>query len=64
VDGALIVAANFIVDLQPDETVSMWWAVSNTQVSLKGIAAKTTPYVAPLSPAAVATLRFVSTLSI
>ena len=64
VDGALIVAANFIVELQPDETVSMWWAVSNTQVSLKAIAAKTTPYVAPLSPAAVATLTFVSTLSI
>lgn len=64
VDGTLVLAANFYVALTSDETVSLWWATSNTLVTLKTIAATTTPYVAPASPAAVVTLTFVSTLPI
>jgi len=64
VDGAIVLAANFYVSLPADDIVSLWWSTTSTQVTLSTIAAKTTPYVAPASPAAVVTLSFVSTLPI
>lgn len=62
VDGFLIGAANFYIDLAENDYVEMWWAASSTQVSMHSLPAATSPYVRPLSPAVVATLSFVSNL--
>jgi hypothetical protein len=62
VDGHLIAAANFFVELQAGDFVKMYAAVSNITVSLEAYAAQTVPFVMPAIPSAVATLSFVSNL--
>ena len=62
VDGALIAAANFFVELQADQYVSMYAAVSNTAVTMDAAAAQTSPFAMPAIPSVVATLSFVSCL--
>lgn len=62
VDGYLIGAANFYIDLADGDYVEMWWAASSTQVDMYSLPAISSPYVRPLSPAVVATLSFVSAL--
>lgn len=62
VDGYVIGAANFYVDLLDGEYVEMWWAASSIQIEMYSIPAITSPYTRPLSPAVVATLSFVSSL--
>jgi hypothetical protein len=62
VDGAVIGAANFFVELQANDTVEMWSAVSNTNVRMDAAAAQTSPFPMPAIPSVVATLSFVSSI--
>jgi hypothetical protein len=62
IDGYVIGAANFYVDLLEGEYVEMWWAATSVQIEMFSLPAITSPYRRPLSPAVVATLSFVSTL--
>ena len=62
VDGAVIGAANFFVELQANDTVEMWSAVSNTNVRMDAAAAQTSPFAMPAIPSVVATLSFVSSI--
>lgn len=62
VDGAVIAAANFFVELQAGDTVEMWSAVSNTNVTMDAAAAQTSPFAMPAIPSVVATLSFVSSV--
>lgn len=61
VDGFVIGAANFYVDLVAGDTVEMWAAVSNTAVTFDATAAQTSPFAMPAIPSVVATLTYVST---
>lgn len=68
-DGYLIAACNFYVDLQADDTVEMWAAVSQAYVPatsdgvyMEAYAAQTSPFAMPSIPSVVATLSFVSSL--
>ena len=60
VDGFIIAACNFYVQLAPEDTVEMWAAVNNVGVSFEAEAAQTTPFPHPAIPSVVATLTFVS----
>ncbi len=62
VDGAVIGAANFFVELRAGDTVEMWSAVSNTSVKMDAAPAQTSPFPMPAIPSVVATLSFVSSL--
>lgn len=59
-DGYLIGAANFYVQLDPGDYVSMYAAVADVGVYFEAYPAQTTPFAHPSIPAAVATLSFVS----
>jgi hypothetical protein len=60
IPGYVIGAANFYVDLLAGDTVEMWAAVSDTNVTFDATAAQTSPFVMPAIPSVVATLTFVS----
>jgi hypothetical protein len=60
IDGYLIAAANFYVELAVNDTVEMWAAVDNTAVYMEAYAAQTVPFAMPSIPSVVATLTFVS----
>jgi len=60
VDGFVIAACNFFVELQASDTVEMWSAVSNAAVTFEAAAAQTVPFAMPAIPSVVATLSFVS----
>lgn len=60
VDGHLIGAANFYVQLAALESVSLYAATDNTAVSMESYAAQTSPFAMPSIPSVVATLTFVS----
>jgi len=62
VDGFIIAAANFYVQLEPNDTVEMWAAVNNVAVTFDATAAQTTPFAHPSIPSVVATLSFVSSV--
>lgn len=62
VDGFVIAACNFYVELQASDTVEMWAAVSDTAVTFDAAGASTSPFVMPAIPSVVATLSFVSSL--
>ena len=66
-DGYVVAAANFFVDLQPDDTVEMYAAVSQAYVPgvsagvyMEAYTAQTSPFPMPAIPSVVATLSFVS----
>ena len=68
-DGYLLAAANFYVELQAGQYVSMYAAVSQAYVPtvssgiyMEAYAAQTTPFAMPSIPSVVATLSFVSNL--
>lgn len=68
-DGYLIAAANFYVDLQATDYVSMYAAVNQAYVPavsdgvyMEAYPAQTTPFAHPSIPSVVATLSFVSNL--
>ena len=60
IDGFVIGAANFYIDLLQGDTVEMWAAVDNTSVTFDATAAQTSPFAMPAIPSVVATLSFVS----
>ena len=60
--GFVIAACNFYVEMQADDTVEMWAAVSNTAVTFDATGASTSPFVMPAIPSVVATLSFVSSI--
>lgn len=60
IDGFIIAACNFYVQLAPEDTVEMWAAVNNVAVTFEAEAAQTTPFPHPSIPSVVATLTFVS----
>lgn len=60
--GYVIAACNFYVDMQANDTVEMWAAVSNTAVTFDATGASTSPFAMPAIPSVVATLSFVSSL--
>ena len=62
VDGFLIAAANFYVDLNAGDYVELWAAVNNVAVSMVAAPAQTSPFAMPSIPSIVATLSFVSSI--
>jgi hypothetical protein len=62
VDGAVIAACNFFVQLEANDTVEMWSAVSSTNVTMSAAPAQTSPFAMPSIPSVVATLSFVSSV--
>lgn len=62
VNGALIGVANFFVGLNAGDYIEMWWASETTTVSIAQLAAQTSPFARPASPAVVVTLSYVSAL--
>lgn len=61
VDGALVAALNFYVEMLGGDYVEIMWSVSNTSVSIQHIAAQTTP-TRPVTPSVIATIAFVSSI--
>ena len=61
-DGSLIAACNFYVDLQANDTIEMWAAVDSTTVFMDAATAQTSPFAMPAIPSVVATLSFVSSV--
>ena len=60
VNGHLIAAANFFVEMAAGDVVEMYAAVDDTNVSMRGAPAQVAPWVMPSIPSVVATLSFVS----
>jgi hypothetical protein len=60
VDGYLISAVNFYVEMQAGDYIELWGAVSNAAVYCEAYAAQTSPFAMPSIPSVVATLSFVS----
>lgn len=61
VDGYLIAACNFYIDLEPGDTVELWAAVTNAALYAEAYTAQTSPFAHPSIPSVVATLSYVST---
>lgn len=59
--GYVIAACNFYVSLTPGDTVELWAAVNNNQVTFDAAPAQTSPFAMPAIPSVVATLTYVST---
>lgn len=60
IDGFVIAACNFYVQLSAEDTIEMWAAVDNVAVTFDATAAQTSPFAMPAIPSVVATLTFVS----
>jgi len=63
VDGFVIGAANFYVQLNAGDYIEMWAASSNTAVTFDAANASTSPFAMPAIPSVVATLSFVSSVT-
>ena len=62
IDGFVIAACNFYVQLEAGDTIEMWAAVNNVAVTFDAEPAQTSPFAHPSIPSVVATLSFVSAL--
>lgn len=62
IDGFVIAACNFYVQLDASDTVEMWAAVDNVAVTFDATGAQTSPFAMPSIPSVVATLSFVSSV--
>lgn len=62
IDGFVIAACNFYVELNAGDTVEMWAAVSDVAVTFDATGASTSPFAMPSIPSVVATLSFVSSV--
>jgi hypothetical protein len=60
--GFVIAACNFYADLTSGDTIEMWAAVSDTNITFDAAGASTSPFAMPAIPSVVATLSFVSGL--
>lgn len=58
--GYHVIAANFMVYLDVDDYIEMWWAANSTQVTLNTLPPITVPFANPGSPSVVLTLSYVS----
>jgi hypothetical protein len=56
IDGYIIMAANFYIQLAAGDYVELWSAVSNTGIRIDAIPLQTSPYARPLNPSSVVTL--------
>ena len=63
VDGHNIVGWNYFISLNANDFVEIWWSTTSTNVSIPYYAAGTSP-TRPATASAVATLSFVSNLSV
>lgn len=63
VDGHSIVGWNYFISLNADDFVEIWWSTTSTLVSIPAYAAGTSP-TRPTTASAVATMSFVSNLSV
>ena len=61
VDGHTVAAWNYVVELQANQYVELWWSTDDVQVSLQAYAAGTGP-TRPTTASVIATLSFVSAL--
>ena len=61
VDGHLIAALNFFVEVQAGDVVEIVWHTANSAVFIEAIPAQTSP-IRPATPSAIATVSFVSRL--
>ena len=61
VDGYVISACYFYIDLAPGDRAELWAAVDNVGVYAEAYAAQTSPFAMPAIPSVVATLSYVST---
>lgn len=59
--GFVIAACNFFVELAAGDTIEMWAAVDDVNVTFDATGASTSPFAMPAIPSVVATLSFVST---
>ena len=59
VDGHLIAALNFNIELAKDDYVSLAWATTSTLVTVEHLAAQTTP-TRPATPSAIVTIQYLS----
>ena len=62
VNGHLIAAANFYIQMNAGDYVEMWAAVNDATVSMEDYPAQTSPFAMPSIPSVVATLTFVSSI--
>ena len=62
VDGHLIAALNFYLDMNPGDFVEIMWHVDNSDLSLQQLPTATSP-TRPATPSVIATMNFVSSLS-
>jgi hypothetical protein len=62
VDGHLIAALNFYLDMNPGDFVEIMWHVDNSDISLQQLPTAVSP-TRPATPSVIATLTFVSSLS-
>lgn len=62
IDGFVIAACNFYVQLTAGDTIEMWSAASDVAVTFDATPAQTSPFVMPSIPSVVATLSFVSSI--
>ncbi len=60
VDGHVISAANFYIQLAAGDAIKMFAAVSDISVAMEAYPAQTSPFAMPSIPSVVATLTFVS----
>ena len=58
--GYHVIAANFMVYLNVDDYIEMWWATNSTQVTLNTLPPITVPFTNPGSPSVVLTMSYVS----
>ncbi len=62
IDGHVVATANLMVQLAPENTVSMFAAVNNVALSMEAYPLQTSPFSMPSIPACIATLSFVSAI--
>ena len=61
VDGHLIAALNFYVDLDPGEYMEIMWHTDNSDISIQQLPAAVSP-TRPATPSAIVTMQYVSSL--
>jgi hypothetical protein len=59
VDGHLIAALNFFIELNANDYMEIMWATDNTAVSIQQLAARTSPDT-PTTPSVIATMQYVA----
>jgi hypothetical protein len=61
VDGHLIAALNFFVDMDPGDFMEIMWHTDNIQVSIQQLPTAASP-TRPATPSAIVTMQYVSSL--